>query len=140
MSIPIPSTDDDNLDMPNVIELFQLASLVYLDRATANMSTHPNRAQQRINRAFAIFSQLISCEWAFPLFILGCEARTDEQRVTILDLISRTEKNSPSQMILTAKDLIQSVWVQNDLVDGELDYLEMMSAIISSRSILPSFV
>ena len=140
MSTPIPSTGEDNIEMPNVIELFQLATLVYLDRATENMSPHPTKTQQRVDRAFSIFSQLRSCEQAFPLFILGCEARTDEQRATVLELICRTKKHGPSQIIMTAMNLIQSVWVQNDLADGELHYLDTLSAIISSRSILPAFV
>jgi hypothetical protein len=49
-----------------------------------------------------------------------CEARTDEDRVVILDLISRTEENTSVRSLQGIKGIIQSLWVQDDLADFQV--------------------
>lgn len=140
-SIPIPDTIvDEYPGMATLGELFQLATLVYLNRASENNIESVAETQQRINRAFGIFSQLSSCERQFPLLILGCEARTDGERCTVLDLICRTEKGDSSRSLFLTKKLIQAIWVQDDLSQGQIDYKERLSAIMSCCTILPTFV
>ncbi|KAJ5430954.1 hypothetical protein N7445_008686 [Penicillium cf. griseofulvum] len=80
-SIPTPGTMiDENPSMATLVELFQLATLIYLNRAFGDILEPATETQQRVERAFNIFSQLSSCERQFPLFILGCEAHTDAER------------------------------------------------------------
>ena len=98
------------------------------------------RTQQQIDRAFSIFSELSSCKRQFPLLILGCEARTDQQRAIVLDLIARTEKGTSSRPIIQVKILIHAMWAQDDLADQELNYWDKLSSIISACSIVPSLV
>ncbi|KAI8631726.1 fungal-specific transcription factor domain-containing protein [Xylariaceae sp. FL1651] len=126
-----------------VDELYQLAALVYLDRISGAFLNQPLRTQQHIDKAFVILSQLGSCERQFPVFILGCEARTDSQRAIVLDLVSRTERNIASRSFIYVKLLIQAIWAQDDLVDlqnGELDYQSKLSSTMSRCAIPPSFV
>jgi hypothetical protein len=97
--------------------------------------------QARIQRAFTIFETLKSCPRQLPLFILGCEARTDEERCTVLELIERTENSASSRSTFIVKALAKAVWVQDDLAgERELDYREKMDAIVSVCSLLPTFV
>ncbi|CAI7572340.1 unnamed protein product [Penicillium palitans] len=131
---------DENPSMAALVELFQLATLIYLNRAFGNILESTAETQQRVERAFGIFSELSSCERQYPLFILGCEARTDAERYIILDLISRTEKGGSSRSLFITKKLIQAIWVQDDLSQGEIDYTEKLSAIMSCCTILPTFV
>ncbi|RYP19018.1 hypothetical protein DL765_003601 [Monosporascus sp. GIB2] len=126
-----------------VDELYQLAMLVYLHRISGTLLNQHLRTQQRIDEAFAILSQLGSCERQFPVFIFGCEARTDHQRVIILELISRTERNNASRSFNYVKLLMQAIWAQDDLVDsqnGDLDYWNKLSSTMSRCAIPPSFV
>ena len=58
----------------------------------------------------------------------------------IIDLMARTERTAASRALFLTGALINHVWVQDDLADRELDYMKMMNAIISTCSILPSFV
>ncbi|XXH02444.1 hypothetical protein Hte_008819 [Hypoxylon texense] len=139
-NVPIPAADDDGSETATVVELYQLALLVYLHQLSGKLLDEPAKTQQRIERAFALFSRIDSCERQFPVFILGCEARTDEQRAVILDLISRTEKNVSSRSFLHVRLLLQAVWAQDDLADRELHYWDKLSSIISCASILPTFV
>ncbi|KAL2854589.1 hypothetical protein BJX68DRAFT_30323 [Aspergillus pseudodeflectus] len=134
--------DTTLLDSPDpTLELFQLSILVYLNRMT-NSALEPNlTTQARITRAFTIFTTLKSCPRQLPLFIIGCEARTDEERCIILELIDRTEAAASSRSTFIVKALTKAVWVQDDLAgERELDYREKMDAIVSVCSLLPTFV
>ena len=124
----------------SVVELCQLVALVYLERAAGSFLADKARVGQRIERAFSILGGLEVCERPFPLLILACEARNDEQRITILDLIARTEKNTPVRNLNLIKSIIRSIWVQDDLADEDIGYLDRMSIILSSSESLPTFV
>jgi len=64
----------------------------------------------------------------FPLLILGCEARTDEDRMVVLDLISGTEQSKSVCTLGNVKSLIQSLWAQDDLTEQELGYVDKVSS------------
>ncbi|KAL6238510.1 hypothetical protein BDW75DRAFT_247235 [Aspergillus navahoensis] len=134
-TLPLPDTPDPTL------ELFRLAILVYFNRMTASTLEPRLTTQARIQSALAIFATLDSCPRQFPLFIIGCEARTDEERYTVLELINRTEKTASSRSLVILSALIKAVWVQDDLAgDRELGYREKITAVISACSLLPTFV
>jgi Fungal specific transcription factor domain len=139
-SIPVSTIVIGTSEMTMIMELYQLAALVYLNRVSEDMLDQPARTQQHINRAFSIFSELSFCKRQFPLFILGCEARTDDQRAIVLDLIARTEKRSSSRPIIQVKILIHAMWAQDDLADQEMNYWDKLSSIIGACSIMPSLV
>jgi hypothetical protein len=138
-SIFLSSTAPDTSEIPAITELYQLSTLIYLTRISSTLLPLSPRAHQQITRAFTIFSTLASCDRQFPLLILGCEARTDEQRSVILDLIERTEKGN-SRPFIQVKILIFAMWAQDDLADQEMDYWDKMSGIVSACSIMPSLV
>ena len=139
-NILIEYKNTDSQEQTVIAELFKLATLVYLNRVSGNILDQADSIQANLNRAFALFSQMDSCERQYPLFILGCEARTDEQRLTVLDLISRTEQKNSSRSLNHVRILVQALWAQDDLAEKELDYWDKLSAIISSCTIIPSLV
>ena len=130
------------------VELFQMATRVYLMRATQSPWESTTSRVDAIGHSALTGTAVTcnSCEHLFPLFILSCEARRDEDRATILDLIDRTEQNSLrrlSQSIGWIKNAIRSVWAQQDLhTDGELlmNYVGVVSTVISASNTIPSFV
>jgi hypothetical protein len=139
-TIPVSAIPNQTPDTIAVVELYRLAILIYINRVTRNRVDQSTRVQQQIDSAFTFLSRLNSCERQFPLFILGCEARTDEQRAMILDLISRTENTIYSRSLNYVKILIRKIWTQDDLADRELDYWDKLTSIISCCSVVPSFV
>ncbi|KAI1819499.1 fungal-specific transcription factor domain-containing protein [Xylaria intraflava] len=123
-------------------EAFQLAALVYLDRITGSYA-HPPRTQQYIDDAFLLFSKLEYCERQFPLFIVGCEAQSDEQRTILLDLISRSEGNAASRSYCHLKLLLEAIWAQDDLADkqsGNIEYRHKLISTMSRCSFAPCLV
>jgi Fungal specific transcription factor domain len=119
--------------------LFQLALLVYLERASGGSFVQSETMRSRLDAAFTIFSQLKTLHRQFPLLILGCEARSDEHRMVVLDLISRTEESTHVRSLQNLKGIIQSLWAQDDLAERDLGYTDKITAVLSSSTILPSF-
>jgi hypothetical protein len=124
-----------------VVELYRLATLIYLHRASSGILTTDQRFPGWVDQAFALLSQLPACQWPFPLLIFGCEAQTEEQRITILDIMQRTIENGQHRNITTTEQVIKTVWNQSDLVSGDLDYVHKLGVILSStqRSV-PAFI
>ncbi|KAH8431020.1 uncharacterized protein LDX57_008681 [Aspergillus melleus] len=142
-NIPMSMPGDESIISPKcatMTELFQLSMLVYLNRATGCLLEPSHMTEHRIHQGLASLSQLDTCERQFPLLVLGCEARTDEERIRILDLIDRTEGSTSSRSLFLVKTLIKSIWVQDDLAGGQLDYMEKLSSLISCCNIMPTFV
>ncbi|KAL3471255.1 fungal-specific transcription factor domain-containing protein [Aspergillus californicus] len=123
-----------------ILEIFHLAILIYLNRATNHAIEPASKTHLRIERAFSLLPTMAACERQFPLFVLACEARTDQERCTILDLLARTGKAVSSRSVALLTRLIEAVWVQDDLATGWLDYGEKLRAIIGRCPNLPTFV
>ncbi|PQE17483.1 zinc-finger transcription factor protein [Rutstroemia sp. NJR-2017a WRK4] len=140
-SLPIPNITDDDDDPTLVIKLYQLAILVYLNRISEGLIDQPIRMQQQIDQAFAILPRLRFCKQQFPIFVIGCESREDEQRANVLDLISRTEQMSSSRCFNHCRGLLQAVWAQDDLAESNnVSYRGKLTSVISNCVILPTFV
>ena len=146
-SLPISPTSDDD-DYTHVSDqqtltmfLYQLSLLLLLNRSSNGLIDKPIKTQQLIDKAFSIFARLSSCKQQFPIHVIGCEARTDEQRALILDIISRTENMSSSRSFNYTKRILQAVWAQDDLRDGNnLGYHDKLNWVISHCMIVPAFV
>lgn len=123
------------------IELFKLAALIYLKRASRNFSGISPQIDAMVERAYVLLNGLQAFNPAFPLLIIGCEARTDEQRIKILEHIEKAMKTSSLRSLQELRDILQQIWVQDDLaVDYELGYLNRLDAVMTSYQIMPSFV
>lgn len=125
----------------STIELFKLAALIYLKRASRNFSGISPQIDAMVERAYVLLDTLEAFNPSFPLLIIGCEARTDEQRIKIQEHIEKATKSSSLTGLHGLREILQQIWIQDDLaVDYELDYLSRLGAIISSYRIMPSFV
>lgn len=142
-AVPVKSeTAKSDPDAQFAVELYQMATQIYLIRASQSPWDPAANLEPLIDAAFSGPVQYCSCEHFFPLLILACEARKDEQRVAIINLIERTQRDTRIRSIQGVKDTIQSIWVQQDLHKDDdvlMDYLDMMSSVISSSNSVPSF-
>jgi hypothetical protein len=123
-----------------IIELFKLAGLIYLKRASRNFSGISPQIDTMVEKAYVLLDDLETFNPTFPLLIVGCEARTDKQRMRILEHIERAMTTSSLRSLHGLRNILQQIWVQDDLaIDYELDYLNKLDAVISSYQIIPSF-
>ncbi|KAK1760131.1 fungal-specific transcription factor domain-containing protein [Echria macrotheca] len=145
LSTILPTTSPTP-DSSSVLELYQLATLVYLNRAAAAAAAEfqpaaarRSRTQKHVDRAFSLIPHLETCDRQFPVFIFGCEARSDEQRAAILDLVSRTERGDGSRSFNHVRRLLEAVWAGDDLGDGVGtgggDYNARLTGAISGSTI-----
>ena len=140
-SLPIPKVTEDCDDATLVMKLYQLAMFLYLNRSSEGLIDQPIRTQQQIDQAFAILPRLSSYKQQFPIYIIGCESRTDEQRAVILDVILRTEKLSSSRSFSHCKRLLQASWAQDDLAESNnISYCSKLSSTMGLAEIVPAFV
>ncbi|CAG9940344.1 unnamed protein product [Clonostachys rosea f. rosea IK726] len=143
-SIPVtPDMATDGAELSGLIKLYKLSTLIYVIRAGQTTWEATTRLDNLVNRAFQVPIGQPGCYHFFPLFIVACEARTDEQRAAVLDLIARTERNSFMRSMKMLKAGIEAIWVQRDLHADEdllMNYMDLMNVVISSNSTLPSFV
>jgi hypothetical protein len=123
------------------MELFKLAALIYFKRVSRNFSGASPQIAAMVERAHALLDDLDAFNPAFPLLIIGCESRTDEQRIRIIRHIERAMTTSSLRNLHELQNILRQIWVQNDLaVDYQLNYLNTLDAVISSYQIIPSFV
>jgi hypothetical protein len=121
-------------------ELYRLAALIYLERVGRGSSRFSPAVKTYLDNAFTILTQLDICERPFPLFIVGCEARSDSHRKQVLNVIQRTKKFRKCGNLMSTKSLIQAAWIQEDLHrETEMSCYTKYSAVVSSFEDLPSF-
>ncbi|KAK8026456.1 fungal-specific transcription factor domain-containing protein [Apiospora marii] len=128
-------------------QLYHLATRVYLARATQSPYETPASLEPLVRAVFqGTVATCRSCEHFFPLFILALEARRDEDRAAVLSLIERTARVSPrgSRSLGFVRGAVRGVWVQQDLhAEGEgrvVDYVRVVSGVVSASNSIPSFV
>ncbi|KAI0812179.1 fungal-specific transcription factor domain-containing protein [Xylaria sp. FL0064] len=135
--------DDSSDDAEFTAQLYRISTRVYLARASQDPREPLANLDSLVEPAFAGPVQSCYCHHFFPLLIIAGEARTDEQRAAILNLIDRTERNGYGRSMKAFRTQVQSFWIQQDLhADGEiiLNYLGLMKAVVSSHHALPSYV
>ncbi|KAI0459628.1 fungal-specific transcription factor domain-containing protein [Xylaria acuta] len=136
-------SDDAEGELEFTVQLYQAATRVYLARASQNPLEPTANLDFLVDRAYAGPVQTCYCRHFFPLLIIACEARTDEQRLAILNLIDRTDKKGYVRSMQTFRAQVQWFWIQKDLhADSDLilNYLGLMKSVISSNRALPSYV
>jgi len=125
----------------NMLELTRLAGLIHLERVSRNFSGHSASIRSWTKEALAIITELDSCFCPFALFVVSCELMNDEERLIILDLYTRIETRPHLHSFMEVKLLIQTAWNQQDLAeDGELEYIQKLNLVMSSRNVVPSLV
>lgn len=137
-----PAPSDESLShTEQLLEVTRLAGLIYLERVSRNFSGHSTAIRSWTKQALAIFAKMELCFCSFALFVVSCELTEDEERLIILDLYARAEKRPHLHSFMEIRSLIQTAWNQQDLAeDGELEYIQKLNLVLSSRNVIPSLI
>jgi hypothetical protein len=95
-------------------ELYRIATCLYLQRTSEHSHVEEIR-NVLLEQAFAVLESLPICTSPWPLFIVACEAGTDEQRIEILKVLDRMEDTRRIGNLVVLRDLIESYWKRLDL-------------------------
>lgn len=140
LSLTLVNGEQSRKDL-DLLEVFRLAALIYLERVPRNFSGQSARLHTWYGKALSILDRLAICPSPFALFILGCEAHEDNDRLIFLNFFTRIEQAPYLRNLLEVKGLIQTAWIQHDLrAGGELDYIHKVNLVLSSRNNAPNFV
>ncbi|GAP83624.1 putative N-terminal fungal transcription regulatory domain-containing protein [Rosellinia necatrix] len=131
--------------MALLTELYRTAVLVYAARLCESRFGEARGPEVAglLARGFALLGRARACERLFPLFVLGCEAGSDERRLAVLDCLRRTERTTHVRALDCLRRGLDSVWVQDDLhadQDVTLDYVDKLNVVIGSSPTLPTMV
>lgn len=141
-TLRLPPTSPSPYPHP-VLLLYKLSMLIYLNRITSNILSQGEKLQSYIDEAFTLLPQLDSCKPHFPMYVVGWEARTEEQRATWLEMLDRTGRSKDARSVFHVGALVRAGWAQDDLGLGwgrEGGYWERVSALVGCCSTMPSFV
>lgn len=95
-------------------ELYRIATFLYLQRACNTAQVHELRTMY-LQQAFQVLRTLDICSSPWPLFVLACEAETDQQRIDILQTLDRMDSVRRIGNIKVLRDIIECFWKQQDL-------------------------
>ncbi|KAH8665998.1 fungal-specific transcription factor domain-containing protein [Tricladium varicosporioides] len=127
-------------EVKKIAELYRLAGLIYLYRAGKRFPSTNSKVRTAVEAGLEIITRLSTCSRAFPIIIIGCEARCDDDRAVILELLSRTQGRWKIGHIVGAQKFIEVSWAQDDLhVEEELDYVRKFDGVVSLSKYRPSF-
>jgi hypothetical protein len=140
--IASPVPNDLNPESAFALELYRVATRIYIARVSQSPWEAPAVLDSLVDTLFNGPVTTCTCIHFFPLLILACESRRDDQRVAILNLIDRTQRDARIRSMKAVTNAIQAIWVQQDLhADSEVlvNYMDLLSVGISSSSSIPSF-
>jgi hypothetical protein len=125
-----------------VADLHRLACLIYVNRAVHCVSGTEFRHRRLVREGILLLTKMITCQNAWPLFIIACEAVGDDQRLAILDVFeqSRQDRRRRSSHIHLIQHMVEAVWNQHDLnAENQVDYLTIFDAVVGGVPFIPPF-
>ncbi|KIW62327.1 hypothetical protein PV04_10508 [Phialophora macrospora] len=125
-----------------VSDLHRLACLIYVNRAVHCVSGTEFRHRRLVREGILLLTKMVTCQNAWPLFIIACEADDDDQRLAILDVFERTwqDRRRRSSHIHFIQHMVEAVWHQHDLnAENKVDFLTIFDAVVGGVPFVPPF-
>lgn len=100
-------------------ELYRIAAVLYLRAICPNIDS-TNQTPLWLDQAFKVLASLEICTSPWPLFVVACESKVDEQRIVILRSLDRMDQDRKIGNVYVLRSLIENYWKQQDLqADGD---------------------
>ncbi|OIW23748.1 hypothetical protein CONLIGDRAFT_636998 [Coniochaeta ligniaria NRRL 30616] len=134
--------DDDAEGMvsrTNTAELYRVATLIYLGRVARAEPRDSDVTKEPVAQAFTLLRNMTVCNCPWPLFVVGLEAHTEDQRKIVLTVLDASLRRRPmGSMVLTSR-MIREAWALQDLQTEDTDPLALYGLVISHNRVPPSF-
>jgi hypothetical protein len=137
----LTNSDETSSSLHVTTQLHCIAALIYMNRATLGYDGTEPSHQTLVHKGLEVLSSIVPCENPWALFIIGCEVRSDLPRLVILEIISRSKRESRIGHLDVVKGLVEAVWNYDDLdPDARLDYNKKLLSIVREAPWMPPFV
>ena len=123
-------------------ELHGLAALIYLNRTALGYTGDEAKHKFIVQKSIQSLNEVGVCEIPWVLFVIGCEASEDVQRLSMCRIFEKTQRGRKrrSDQIDWIRQMVESFWKQVDLDETQkLSYDTIVIAVISSAPFLPAF-
>lgn len=113
-------------------DFYHAAAVLYLRSICPNVDA-TNETGLWLDRAFDLLTSLAICTSPWPLFVVACESRTDEQRIIVLQALDQMDADRKIGNVFVLRGLIENYWKQRDLQDdgdrpGGLRWWELLNS------------
>lgn len=125
-----------------VSDLHRVACMLYVNRTVHRVTGTEFRHRRLVREGILLLTNLGTCQHAWPLFIIACEAVDDNDRLAILEVFDRTLQDwrRRSNHVHFIQHLVEAVWSQHDLdTENKVDYLTTFDAVIGAGPFMPLF-
>lgn len=125
-----------------VSDLHRFACLLYANRALHKRSDAEFDHRWLVSNAISLLTKMKSCQHAWPLFIVACEAVDDLQRLAIMNVFEHTRQDQSrrSSHVHFIKPMVEAVWKQHDLdEENQINHLSIIDAAVGGLPSMPYF-
>ncbi|KIW46174.1 uncharacterized protein PV06_01861 [Exophiala oligosperma] len=136
-----PSAQIDEVRIQRTAEFYHVAALIYFRRQILRVSSLSRLIQALVESALRLIAAMEICTSPWPLFVVACEVRSDEQRLQILRTYKEMEVARRIDNIMVTRTIVEALWKQQDLALDEnsrasIDWRDM----VSMDEMTPSFI
>ena len=122
-------------------ELYRVAALMYFHQSVTRKQFGSSEMQTLIELAFSTLSALDICTSPWPLFIIACEVVWDEQRVTILGILEKMQKERRIGNVEIMRNIIEAVWKRADILHANDTHIRVnWKDLVDTTRQIPSFI
>ena len=129
----VEQTAEDPLRKLHIIataEFYRLAALLYLQHVCPFEDDLILKTQY-LRQALDVLGKLEVATSPWPLFVVSCEVRTDEDRIVILQTLDQMNARRHIGNLEALRDIIELIWKQDDLranygFGARLDWTELV--------------
>lgn len=109
----------DKACIQRIAKFYHLAALTCFHRQFLQIPFQSRSVQPLIKSALNLIAQMEICTSPWPLFVVICEIRTDEQRLQILQTLKQMEVHRRIRNIGVTRMIVEEFWKQRDLADRD---------------------
>lgn len=112
---PTFSTTSNQSSILDTAELYRTAALIFLEIACWRRLRCAPEVEHLVEAGLTILQRLKVCAVVWPLFIISCEAETNEEGKIVLATFKASKKSRKAGYIPWAQRLTEAAWKQDDL-------------------------
>jgi hypothetical protein len=128
----------DKEQILNTAELYRLAALIYLHESSPNQSS---RLAPLVAKALKHLASMAICTSPWPVFVVACSAKSDSQRLGLLQLLEEMQVSRRMGNIDLARSIIEIQWKHTDLLEMKSHQKKVdWRDLIDINTMLPSFI
>ncbi len=102
--------------MATVAEIYRLAGYIYLQRMGRGGAGTSEKLKWLVDRLLLRLTRLSCASGRCRCLFIALEARTDDERLAVLDILARSREKLPLGNLPLTEIMVRAAWAQQDLM------------------------